>query len=340
MVAFLLLELSTASANPVSSSKHLSSPRSKLGSGWTVWSSKRNETHRQPQSGSKSPPSLNPVVNVSPQWAYQKPQPSGQLLVSSSVPSSGLGRPHWTVPSETHRPPQTGWVSTPKNFPVPSTSKPAVNLQVQLPNPAWPSKTPFPTIGAITFPILPTANAGTSPNNATTNALASPAPSTESTPAETTDVIEPIEEENIDTTTVSDLSNDVNAMATDTPCETDTAGIESPNVSVNSTSIDDLCSGVTCGANAQCSARRFRAVCQCQTGFEGDPYTGCTQSECVGKIKIKIKHFPKKSTNLKFFLSLKQIPIVLATEFAIKTVASILVLLLAALMPNVPLGTI
>ena len=45
---------------------------------------------------------------------------------------------------------------------------------------------------------------------------------------------------------------------------------------------DDLCSGVTCGANAQCLARSFRAICQCQSGHEGDPYTNCTRSECLG----------------------------------------------------------
>ena len=56
--------------------------------------------------------------------------------------------------------------------------------------------------------------------------------------------------------------------------------------------IGDLCSGVTCGTNAQCLARSFRAVCQCQTGFEGDPYTNCSRSECVGKKKsIEISKF-------------------------------------------------
>jgi hypothetical protein len=29
--------------------------------------------------------------------------------------------------------------------------------------------------------------------------------------------------------------------------------------------------------------RSFRAACACRSGYEGDPYTGCRRSECVGK---------------------------------------------------------
>lgn len=43
----------------------------------------------------------------------------------------------------------------------------------------------------------------------------------------------------------------------------------------------DPCSGFSCGSNAQCLTRSFRAVCQCRSGYEGDPYTGCRRSECV-----------------------------------------------------------
>ena len=46
----------------------------------------------------------------------------------------------------------------------------------------------------------------------------------------------------------------------------------------------DPCSGFICGSNAQCFTRSFRVVCQCRSGYEGDPYTGCRRSECVGKI--------------------------------------------------------
>ncbi len=49
---------------------------------------------------------------------------------------------------------------------------------------------------------------------------------------------------------------------------------------------DDPCSNFRCGSNAQCLTRSFRAACTCRTGYEGDPYTGCRRSECVGKILV------------------------------------------------------
>merc|ERR1712137_1196158 len=51
-----------------------------------------------------------------------------------------------------------------------------------------------------------------------------------------------------------------------------------------SSSSDDLCSGFTCGSNANCLIRSSRAVCSCRGGFEGDPYTGCRRSECIENV--------------------------------------------------------
>lgn len=48
---------------------------------------------------------------------------------------------------------------------------------------------------------------------------------------------------------------------------------------------DDPCANFNCGSNANCLLRSFRAVCGCRAGYEGDPYTGCRRSECVGKFE-------------------------------------------------------
>jgi hypothetical protein len=40
------------------------------------------------------------------------------------------------------------------------------------------------------------------------------------------------------------------------------------------------CSTTTCGVNAQCIVKRHRAVCICNTGFEGDPYQICEEPGC------------------------------------------------------------
>lgn len=53
--------------------------------------------------------------------------------------------------------------------------------------------------------------------------------------------------------------------------------------SASSFQSDNPCSSFSCGSNAECLTRSFRAVCQCRSGYEGDPYTGCRRSECVGK---------------------------------------------------------
>ena len=41
---------------------------------------------------------------------------------------------------------------------------------------------------------------------------------------------------------------------------------------------DSPCSGFTCGSNAECLLRNFRAVCQCLRGFTGDPAVSCVSS--------------------------------------------------------------
>lgn len=53
---------------------------------------------------------------------------------------------------------------------------------------------------------------------------------------------------------------------------------------------DNPCSSFSCGSNAECTARSFRAVCTCRTGYEGDPYTGCRRSECIGKAFLSQFH--------------------------------------------------
>lgn len=55
--------------------------------------------------------------------------------------------------------------------------------------------------------------------------------------------------------------------------------------SSSSTFGDDPCANFNCGSNANCLLRSFRAVCACRAGYEGDPYTGCRRSECVGKFQ-------------------------------------------------------
>lgn len=51
-----------------------------------------------------------------------------------------------------------------------------------------------------------------------------------------------------------------------------------------SSNSDDLCSGFSCGSNANCLIRSSRAVCSCRSGFEGDPYTSCRRSECLDNV--------------------------------------------------------
>lgn len=50
---------------------------------------------------------------------------------------------------------------------------------------------------------------------------------------------------------------------------------------------DNPCSSFSCGSNADCTQRSFRAVCTCRSGYEGDPYSNCRRSECVGKFSCK-----------------------------------------------------
>ena len=38
----------------------------------------------------------------------------------------------------------------------------------------------------------------------------------------------------------------------------------------------DLCTTHPCGANAECSVKEQRATCECRSGYQGDPHTGCS----------------------------------------------------------------
>lgn len=100
---------------------------------------------------------------------------------------------------------------------------------------------------------------------------------------------------------------------------------------------DDPCSNFKCGSNANCLTRSFRAACACRSGYEGDPYTGCRRSECVGKFHSssiasnKLQHHDEIWSR-----SEQKTPNAPAIRSATTSVASIHARPLAVSTPNVP----
>jgi hypothetical protein len=83
--------------------------------------------------------------------------------------------------------------------------------------------------------------------------------------------------------------------------------------------------------------RSFRAACACRSGYEGDPYTGCRRSECVGKFHSssiasnKLQHHDEIWSR-----SEQKTPNAPAIRSATTSVASIHARPLAVSTPNVP----
>ncbi len=60
----------------------------------------------------------------------------------------------------------------------------------------------------------------------------------------------------------------------------------------------DPCQSLVCGGNARCIGRGRAAICECRSGFDGDPYAGCkiadpcipspcgTNSRCIARNNV------------------------------------------------------
>lgn len=76
-------------------------------------------------------------------------------------------------------------------------------------------------------------------------------------------------------------------LAVEVPeCQTNDDCADDRYCNLETRTCEDPCLIKRCGSNALCNATRHQAVCQCITGFLGDPYINCSEYSRIQKLVV------------------------------------------------------